>query len=130
MLIDRTVEIGPCAGDLHVRLVDEPPVAGSMAARPRSLDELRSETLHPPVDGDMIHGDATFSEQFLDVAVRQAVPQVPADRDRDHLPREPEACEDRGCAACSHQTSLRSSAIGQCNSAYCRAVAGGSKLHL
>jgi Cytidylate kinase-like family len=35
----------------------------------------------------------TVSEQLLDVAVGQAVPQVPADRDRDHLRREPEASE-------------------------------------
>ena len=31
--------------------------------------------------------------------------------------QEPEACEDRGRAACSHPNSLRPSAIDQCNSA-------------
>ncbi|HET9897613.1 MAG TPA: hypothetical protein VFQ44_22005 [Streptosporangiaceae bacterium] len=36
----------------------------------------------------MIYGDAALGQQFLNVAVGQAVTQVPADRDRDHLPRE------------------------------------------
>jgi hypothetical protein len=56
-------QIGPCADDLHVRLVDEPPVAGSMAAGPHSLDELRGEPLQPTGNGDIIYGDATLSEQ-------------------------------------------------------------------
>jgi hypothetical protein len=41
ILIDRPVEIGPGTGDIQVRLVDEPPVAGSMAARPRGLAASR-----------------------------------------------------------------------------------------
>ena len=60
---------------------------------PGGLDELGREPLDPPVDGDVIDGDAALGQQFLDVPVRQPVPQVPADRDRDHLPREPEASE-------------------------------------
>jgi hypothetical protein len=36
----------------------------------------------------MIHDHAAFSEQFLDIAVGQAVTQIPAHRDRDHLTRE------------------------------------------
>ena len=37
----------------------------------------------------MIHRDATLGQQFLDVALGQAVAQVPAHRDRDHLTRKP-----------------------------------------
>jgi hypothetical protein len=47
----------------------------------------------PTGDGDVIDGDAALGQQFLDVPVGQPVAQVPADRDRDHLPREPEASE-------------------------------------
>jgi hypothetical protein len=36
----------------------------------------------------MINGDAAFGEEFLHVAVGQAVAQIPAHRDRDHLTRE------------------------------------------
>ena len=38
----------------------------------------------------MVDGDTAFGEQLLDIAVGQAVPQVPADRDRDHVTGEPE----------------------------------------
>jgi hypothetical protein len=57
------------------------------------LDELRREPLHPPVYGHVIDGDATLGQQLLHIAVRQAVAQVPADRDREDFPREPEASE-------------------------------------
>ncbi len=58
------IEIGPPTGDLQVRLAGEPPVTGSMAARPRSLDELRGEPLHPPVHADVVNGDAALGQQF------------------------------------------------------------------
>jgi hypothetical protein len=88
MLIDRPVEIGPLASDLQVGLIDEPPVPGSMPTRPGSLDELRGEALYPSVDGHVINGDAALGKRLLDIPVGQAISQVPADRDRDHLPRE------------------------------------------
>jgi hypothetical protein len=64
-----------------------------MPAQPRRLNELRDKPLDPAVDGDVIDSDAALGQQFLDVPVGQSVAQVPADRDRDHLPREPEASE-------------------------------------
>jgi hypothetical protein len=70
--------------------------AGNMAARPGGLDELGREPLDPPIDGDVIDGDAPLGQQFLDVPLGQAIAQVPADRERDHLSREPEAGEHRG----------------------------------
>jgi hypothetical protein len=108
MLVDRPVEIGPLAGDLQVGLVGEPPVTGSVAAWPGSFDELRGESLHPPLDGDVINGDPALGQQLLDVALGQAVAQIPADRARDHLPREPEASEDRAHTRRTHPTSLSS----------------------
>ena len=42
-------------------------------------------------DGDVIHGDHALGQQFLHITVGQAVPQLPADLDRDDLGREPEA---------------------------------------
>ena len=68
MLIDRPVEIGPLASDLQVGLVDEPPVTQSVPTRPRSLDELRGEALHPPVDGHVINSDTALGQQFLDIS--------------------------------------------------------------
>ena len=54
MLINRPVQVRPPAGDLHVSLVGEPPVAGSVTAGTRRLDELGSEPLDPPVNDDVI----------------------------------------------------------------------------
>ncbi|KQC37370.1 hypothetical protein UK82_15205 [Frankia sp. ACN1ag] len=92
-LVDRPVQVGPPAGDLDVGFVDEPPVSRAGSARPGSLDEQRSEPLDPAVDRGVIDGDAAFREQLLDVAVGQAVPQVPADDQDDHLGWEPEPDE-------------------------------------
>jgi hypothetical protein len=93
MLADRPVQAGPPAGHLHIPLIDEPPVTRSVTARAGGLCELRSKTLHPPVDTDVIDGDAAPGQQLPGVPVGQSVAQVPADRDRDHLTREPEASE-------------------------------------
>jgi hypothetical protein len=62
MLIDRPIEIGPRASDLYICFIDEPPVAGSMAARASGFDEFGGEPLHPPVDGDVIYGDAALGQ--------------------------------------------------------------------
>jgi hypothetical protein len=51
------------------------------------------ERLHPPKDGDVIDLHAGLSPQFLDVAIRQAVPLVPPHRQHDDLGRKPKACE-------------------------------------
>jgi hypothetical protein len=39
--------------------------------------------------------NTTLDQQFLNVAVGQVEPQVPADRDDDHLGREPESSKRR-----------------------------------
>jgi hypothetical protein len=62
VLVDRPVQVGPPAGDLDVRFVDVPPVARQPPAGTGSLDELGSEPLHPPVDGDVVNGDSAFGE--------------------------------------------------------------------
>jgi hypothetical protein len=43
----------------------------------------------------VVHLDTALGQQLLDVSIRQAIAQVPADRDRDHLRREPEPGERR-----------------------------------
>jgi hypothetical protein len=73
----------------------------SPARLPRS--GLHGETPLPPLDGDVIDGDTVLSQQFPDIPLGQAVPQVPADCDRDHLTREPETSEDRGRTGRAHR---------------------------
>ncbi len=43
----------------------------------------------------MINSDTALGQQLLDIPVGQALPQVPADRDRNHLLQEPETSKDR-----------------------------------
>jgi hypothetical protein len=62
-----------------------------MAAGLGGLGQQRREALDPPVDGDVVDLDAAFGEQLLDVAVRQAEAQIPADRQHNHIGWEAEA---------------------------------------
>ena len=69
--------------------VREPAVTDAVPARPRSLDDERGEALHPPVDGDVIDLDAAFGQQLFDIAVRQAVAQVPTHSQQDRIGPKP-----------------------------------------
>ena len=69
------------------------------SARPGGLNELGGEPLYPPVDRDVINADATFSQQLLNVTGGQAVTQLPAHRDCDHLAWEMETGEGGGAAS-------------------------------
>jgi hypothetical protein len=60
---------------------------GDVPARASSVDEHGGEGLHPAVDRDVIHADASFAEQLLDIAVRQPVAQIPAHRDPERMKR-------------------------------------------
>ena len=66
-----------------------------MPGRAGRVDHQRREVLDPPVPGDVIYLYPAFPEELLQVAVRQAEPQVPAHRQHDHLRREPVASERR-----------------------------------
>src|SRR6266581_2321435 len=44
-----------------------------MTAHPGCLDELRGEALHPPVDDDVIDGDAPLGQQLFNIPVGQSV---------------------------------------------------------
>ena len=80
----------PCSGGALLR-------SGGPKACVRShrCGEHRGEPLYPPVHRDVVDDDAPLGQQLLDVSVGQPVAQVPADRDRDHLGREPEPGERR-----------------------------------
>jgi hypothetical protein len=49
-------------------------VTRRIAAWAGGLDELQGETLHPPIDGDVTHGDATLGQQISDIPIGQALP--------------------------------------------------------
>ena len=127
VLVDGPVYVAPDAGDFHVGLVDEPAVAGGVAARACCFNRQLGEVLHPPIQRDVIHHDAPLGQELLEIAVRQPETQIPADRQQDHLGREPIPSESRpsgldreAVATKSHPTSLTpASPIGQCNRGPC-----------
>ena len=62
-----------------------------MPARTGGVDEQWREALDPAVDADVVDLDAPLGQQLLDIAVRQAISEIPADRQHDHLGRETKA---------------------------------------
>jgi len=76
---------------LHIGFIDEPSITDTVPARPSRVDDQWCETLHPPVDSDVINVDAAFGEEFFDIAVRESVAEVPAHCQQDHVGREPES---------------------------------------
>jgi hypothetical protein len=72
---------------------------------PGRVDQQRSERLHPAVDGDVIDYDPTLREEFLDIAVRQSVTQIPAHGQDDEVWRESVTRERRGYRYCWARTS-------------------------
>ncbi len=91
VLVDSPVHVAPHTIDLDEGLVHEPSVTHHMTTRAGGVDEHRGEALHPPVDGDMVDVDAAFGEEFFHIAVGQAVAEVPAHGQQDHLGRKPVA---------------------------------------
>ena len=77
VLVDRQVEVAPAARNFDIGLVHEPPVAGCASGWTGGVDELRREGLHPSVHRDVVDGDAALGQQLFDIAVGQAVAQVP-----------------------------------------------------
>ena len=69
VLVDGAVDVPPDPVDLDVGLVDEPPVADLVHAGTSRVDEQRSESLHPPVQGHVNHLDSALRQEFPQIAV-------------------------------------------------------------
>ena len=66
-----------------------PAITDQMLSGSCGLGELQREALDPAVDHDVVDLDPALAQELLDVPIRQAEPQVPADRQGDDLWREP-----------------------------------------
>ena len=84
-LVDRPIQVPPPASDLHIGLIHEPPIPDRVPTRPGGLGEQRREPRHPPVDRDVVDVHAALGQQLLDIPVGEAVAEIPAHRERDHL---------------------------------------------
>ena len=90
VLINRSVDVAPASGDLHVRLVHIPAVADRVPARSGGILEQWREGLCLPVDGDVVDLDPSLTEQLLDISIREPIPQISPYGEDDDLRREPE----------------------------------------
>jgi hypothetical protein len=57
---------------------------------------VRRDPLHPPVQGDVVDLDASFSQELLEVAVRRAEVELPAHSQQGDLRWEPQPNERLG----------------------------------
>ena len=76
--IDRSVQVAPAAGDLHVRLVDVPgPPRPPATARAKVGADERCESEFPGADGLVCHLVASLQQQFGDVPQPEFVAEAP-----------------------------------------------------
>jgi hypothetical protein len=85
-----------------------PAVPDDVLSGPSRLRELRCEAMNPPVDAYVVDLDAALRQEFLDVPVGEAEPQVPADRQGDDLGWEPVPGEGRARCRMRTRVSVRS----------------------
>ncbi len=90
VLVDGAVHVPPDTIDLHRRLIHEPPVTRGVTSKPGGVCEQGRKPLHPTEQRDVVDLNAAFEEELFDVAIGQAIPQVPLHRNHDHVGREPE----------------------------------------
>jgi hypothetical protein len=69
ILVDRSIQVDPAPGNLHIRFIGKPPITGNVPAGSSRVDQQRSEPLHPTVNGHVIDRDAAFGQQLFDVSV-------------------------------------------------------------
>ena len=81
--VDGPEQVPPGPSDLDVRLIDVPAIPDQVSSGSCRPGELGREPLDPTVDCDVVDLDAALAQELLDVPVRQAEPQVPADRQGD-----------------------------------------------
>ncbi|MDT5029545.1 MAG: hypothetical protein QOE61_6092, partial [Micromonosporaceae bacterium] len=73
VLVNRPVHVPPDTVDLHIGLVDEPPVARRPTGEPGRIGQERHEPLHPPKDRDVVYVDTAFDQQLLNIAIGKVV---------------------------------------------------------
>jgi hypothetical protein len=61
-----------------------PTIPGQVTNGPSRVDQQGREPLHPPIQGDVVHFDATLGKKLFEVPVGQPVPEVPAHRVPSH----------------------------------------------
>jgi hypothetical protein len=96
VLVDRSINGGSRPVQPRVRFINAPRGADWASMRTGSFSEQRQEALNPAIDGATVDHKTTFSEPLDNVGVAQAIPNIPPDRQGDHVIREAVVRESAG----------------------------------
>ena len=83
--INSSVQVTPFAFDPDVSLVHTPALVRRLRVSSVSKSQFRCVALYPAPNGQMIDIDSALRQQFLDLAIRQAVTEVPTHGANDGL---------------------------------------------
>ncbi len=84
----RSVDIGSRAMEADVGFIDPPLCTNRPPMRTSGLLESGQEALHPAINRTTVDDEAALGEPLHDVGVAQAIPELPADGQGDHIVRE------------------------------------------
>ena len=88
VLVDGTLDVGPRPVQTRVRFINAPPRADWPSVHTCSCAKHRQEALDPAIDGAAVNDETTLSKPLDDIGVTQAIPDVPAHSQGDHVVRE------------------------------------------
>src|SRR5580698_7823290 len=93
LFVDRTVEIGPAALDLHIGLIDAPRSSRRASEAVPTFLEFGGIALDPTHDCRMRQGEPAFGHHLDEITKAEFVAQIPAHTEDDDLPVEMAAFE-------------------------------------
>ena len=77
-LVDRAIQVFPCAFDPHIGLVQSPVAAHETLACQECLLESQHAFEDPTMNRGMINLDTKFAHHFLDLAIADRIRHLPA----------------------------------------------------
>ncbi len=85
ILVDRPVDVGPFPVETTIGLIDLPFSTNWTSMLTGSVSEERQKPLDPAIDGAAVNNKTTFCKPLHDIGIAQAVPDVPAYRQGNHI---------------------------------------------
>src|SRR5699024_10967348 len=85
-LVDCPVQVGPLAPHLEVGFIQAPARIKATPPEPaQPLLHLRGVALDPAIDRRMVDLNAAFRQHFLEVAIADRIPAIPAPRQDEQI---------------------------------------------
>src|SRR5262249_60599229 len=103
--IHSAIEVAPATRHPDISLIHPPGTVGGLEFAAAPMVEFRRVPLYPPPNGRVVDRQAALAHKFLDVTIREGIPQVPSDRTYDDHGFEVSPFE-QGRPGFAHRTSL------------------------